>query len=89
MPEDHTNIWVAMGYIMNKLISHVSVLENIDFDALMKEAREAHLLTASIKTYVDNAMSRTTSAASKVGSVSASMTQLVTPRSGGWLYTTH
>ena len=89
VPEDQTTIWVAMGDIMKKLISHGAVMKNLDVDALMKEAREAHLLTASIKTYVDNAMARTTSAASKVGSVSASMTQLVTPRAGGWLYTTH
>ena len=42
--------------IMKKLILHGSVMENIDSDALMKEAREDHLLTASIKKYVDNAM---------------------------------
>ena len=68
-----------MGYIMNKLISHVSVLENIDFDALMKEAREAYLLTASIKLSVDNAMAQATSEAAKVGYIYVYMTYLVTP----------
>ena len=28
VPEYHTTIWVAMGYIMNKLISHGSVMKN-------------------------------------------------------------
>ena len=39
VPEDHTNICVAMGDIMKKLISHGAVLKNIDVDALMKESR--------------------------------------------------
>ena len=45
----------------------------------MKEAREAHLLTASIKTSMEDAMAQKTSAASKVGYVSASLTQMVNP----------
>ena len=49
----------------------------------MKEAREAHLLTASMKPYVENARAKATSAASKVGSVSVSLTKLVTPEAGG------
>ena len=38
-----------MEGIMNKLISHGSFLDNLDIDTLMKEAREAHLLTLNIK----------------------------------------
>ena len=30
IPEDHSKIWCAMGYIMKKLVSHGSVLDNID-----------------------------------------------------------
>ena len=59
VPEDCTTIWVTMVDIMKKLISHGAVLENIDVDALMKELNiyiEPNLLTASIKTSVDNAM---------------------------------
>ena len=47
VPEDHTNIWCAMGDIMKKLVSHGAVLNNFDLDLLMKEAREAHLLTVN------------------------------------------
>ena len=47
--EDHTTIRCAMGDIMNNLVSHGSVLDNLDLDSLMKEAREAHLLTVDIK----------------------------------------
>ena len=67
--EYQTTIWVAVGYIMKKLIYHESVLEKLDVVALMKEfavAREGNFLTASIKTYVDNAMAQTTSAAAQV-----------------------
>ena len=74
---------------MKKLISNGAVLENIDVDALTKEDREAHLLTASIKTYVENAMAQATSAYAKGVSVSVSLTQLVTPGSGGRLYDIH
>ena len=49
VPEYHTKIWCDMGYIMIKLISHGEVLENLDLELLMKEAKEAHILTANIK----------------------------------------
>ena len=39
VPEDNTTIWVAMGDIMKKFISHGAVLEKLDADTLMKEAR--------------------------------------------------
>ena len=68
-----------MVYIMKMLISHGEVMENLDVDALIKESREAHLLTASIKTSVDNDMAHATSEYAKFGSVSAPLTQLVTP----------
>ena len=68
-----------MGYITEKLILHGAVLEKLDVDALMKEAREANLQSASIKISVDNYMAQATSAAAQVGSVSVSLTQLVTP----------
>ena len=55
----------------------------------MKEAREVHLLTASIKTSVENPMAQTTSADAQVGYMSASLTQLVTPGSGECLYVMH
>ena len=70
---------------MKKLVSHGAVLDNLDLDLLTKEAREAHLLTVNIKTSVDEAMAQETSAASKVGSISATLTQLVTPGAGGLL----
>ena len=69
VPEYQTTIWVAVGYIMKKLIYHESVLEKLDVVALMKEfavAREGNFLTASIKTYVDNAMAQATSETSHV-----------------------
>ena len=34
---------------MKKLVSHGAVLDNLDLNLLMKEAREAHLLTVNIK----------------------------------------
>ena len=68
-----------MGDIMKKLVLHESVLDNLDLDSLMKEARETHLLTVNIKTYVDDAMAQATSTAAKVVSVSATLTQLLTP----------
>ena len=77
MLEYHTTIWCLMGDIMKKLVLHGAVLDNIDLNWLMKEAREAHLLTLDIKTYVDDAMSQATSIASKFGSVSVTMTQLL------------
>ena len=49
VPEYHTTIWCAMGEIMKKLVSHGAVMNNLDLDSLMKEAREAHLLTVNIK----------------------------------------
>ena len=55
----------------------------------MKEDREAYLLTASIKTSVDNDMVQATSAADQVGSVSVSLTQLVTNGAGGRLDVMH
>ena len=70
-----------MEYIMKKLISHGAVLEKLDVDALMKEltiAREANLVTVSIKTSVENAMAKATSVSDQVESVSTSITQLVT-----------
>ena len=60
VPEDHTKIWCAMGNIMNKLVSHGEVLDNIDLDLIIKEYREAHLLTVNIKTSVDDAMAQAT-----------------------------
>ena len=51
----------------------------------MKEARQAHILTLNIKKSVDDDMAQETSASAKVGSISATMTQLVTPGSGGYL----
>ena len=89
MPEDHTKIWCAMGDIMKKLVSHGSVMDNIDLDYLMKEAREAHLLTLNIKTSMDDDMAQATSTAAKVGSISATLTQLLTTGSGGRLDSMH
>ena len=70
---------------MKKLVSHGAVLDNLDLDLLMKEAREAHLLTADIKNTVDGDMAHATSADAKVGSISANLTQLVIPGEGGRL----
>ena len=48
VPEDHTTIWCVMGDIMKKLVSHGAVMNNLDLDSLIKEARKAHLLTVNI-----------------------------------------
>ena len=45
---------------MKKLVSHEAVLDNLDLDLLIKEAREAHLLISNIKTPVDDAMTKAT-----------------------------
>ena len=87
--EDHTTIWFAMGDIMKKLVSHGAVLDNLDLYFLMKEAREAHILTLNIKTSVDDAMTQAMSTAAKVGSVSMTLTQILTPGSGGRLDSMH
>ena len=76
--EDHTTIWCDMGYITKKLISHGAVLDNIEIDVLMKESREAHLLTVNIKTSVYEAMAQATSAAANVVSVLETLNQIVT-----------
>ena len=55
----------------------------------MKEAREAHLLNASIKTSADNDMTQATSEDSKVGSVCTSLTQLINHGSERRLYAMH
>ena len=55
----------------------------------MKEARQAHILTLNIKKSVDDDMAQETSASAKVGSISATLTQLVTPVSGGCLDSMH
>ena len=78
-----------MGDIMKNLVSRGSVMNNIDLYLLMKEAREAHLLTINTKTSVDDAISQATSTAVKVGSVSATLTQLLTPGAGGRLGSMH
>ena len=70
---------------MKKLVSHEAVLDNLDLDFIMKEAREAHLLTVNIKSSVDDAMSQARSTAAKVGFISANTTQLLTPGPGGCL----
>ena len=82
-------IWCTMVDIMKKLVSHGSVLDNLDLDFLMKEASEAHLMTVNIKTSVDDSMAQATSTAVKVGSVSTTLTQLLTPGAGGRLYSMH
>ena len=69
-----------MGDIIKKLVSHGAVLDNLDLDLLMKEAREAYLMNVNIKTSVDDAMVQATSTAAKVGSVSTDLTQILTPR---------
>ena len=54
---------------MKEFILYEAVMGEIDIDTLMNEltiAREVKLLTMSIKTYVDNAMAQTTSAAAQV-----------------------
>ena len=67
---------------MKRLVSHEAMLDNLDLDFLMKEAREAHLLNVNIKTSVNDAMAQATSTAAKVGSVSATLTQLLNPGAG-------
>ena len=74
---------------MNNLVSHVAMLDDIDLDSQMKESREAHLLTVNIKTSVDDAMSQATSTAAKVVSLSATLTQLLTPGAGGHIESMH
>ena len=88
-PEDHTTIWGAMGNITEKLIIYGAVLEKLNVDGIMKEAREAHLITASIRKPVENSMSQATSSSAQVGSMSASLNQPVTLRAGGRLYVMH
>ena len=85
VPKDHTTILCAMRDIMNKLVSHGVVLDNLDLDSLMKEAMETHLLNVNIKNSVDDAMAQSTSTAARFGSVSATLTQLLTPAAGGRL----
>ena len=89
VPEYHKTIWCAMRDIMKKLVSHRAVLDNLDLDSLIQEARESRLLIVNIKTSVDDAMAQETSAAAKVGSISATLTQLVTKGSGGRLNSMH
>ena len=74
---------------MEKLVSHGAVLDNLDWDLLMKEDMEAHPMTVNIKTSVDDAMAKETSTAAKVVSVSATLTQLLTPGAGGRLKSMH
>ena len=88
-PEYHTAIWCAMGDIMKKLVSHGTALENIDLYSIMKEARDSHLLTMLIKTSVDDSMAQAMPESAKVGSISANLTQLVTPGAGGRLNSMH
>ena len=47
--DDHKAVWFAMGDTMKNFISNGVVLDKLDIDALMKESREAHLLTVNIK----------------------------------------
>ena len=74
---------------MKKLVSHRALLNNLDLDSLMKEAREAHLLTVNIKNSVDDAMAQVMSTTAKFGSVSATFTQIITPGAGGRLDSIH
>ena len=89
VPEYHIEIWCAMGDIMKNLVSHGAVLDNLDLDLLMKEAREAYILTVNIKNSVGNSMLQASSTAAKVGSVSVTPTQLLTPGAGGCLDSMH
>ena len=74
---------------MKKLVSHGVRLDYLDLSSLMKEARDAHLLTVNIKTYVDDDIAQATSTAAKVESFSATLTKLLTPVSGGLLDSMH
>ena len=84
--ENNMKIWCAMGDTTKKLISHGAVLYNLDLDFRMKEYSEAHLLNVNIKTSLYGAMAQATSEAANIGSVSATLTKLVTLGSGGHLY---
>ena len=75
--EYHTTIWCAVGDIMEKLVSHGTVLDNLDLESLMKKAREARILTMNIKTSVGDAMAYPMSAAVKVVSISTTLTQFL------------
>ena len=74
---------------MKKLILHEAVLENLELGLLMKESRESHLLTTSIKTSVDDSIALATSAPANVGYRSMTLNQQVTPGSCGHLYSMH
>ena len=74
---------------MKKLVLHGAVLDRLDLDLLMKEARDAHLPTVNIKTSVDDDISQATSTAAKFGSVSTDHTKILTPGSGGRLDSMH
>ena len=74
---------------MKNLVSHGAVLDNIQINLPTKDARLAHLPTSNIKTSVDDAMAQVTSAAAKVGSISATRNQLVTTGAGGRLDSMH
>ena len=89
LPEYHTIIWCVMGEITKKLIFHGAVLENLDLYSLIKEVIDAHLLTMNIKKSVDDAMTQEISEADKVGSMSVTLTQIITPGVGDCLYPMH
>ena len=74
---------------MKKLMIHGGVMDNLDLNFLMKEARESRLITVNIKTSMDDAMAQATSADTKVGSFYVTLTQLITPGAGGRLYSMH
>ena len=71
-----------MGYIIKNLISNVAVLDNIDLNLLMKESSEAHIMTTNINLFLDDTMAQETSTAFKVGSITETLTQLLTRGSG-------
>ena len=74
---------------MKNLVSRGAVLDNLGLDLIMNEAREAHLLTMNIKTSVDDDMAQSMSTASKVGYLSATLTQLLTQGSVGRIKSMH
>ena len=74
---------------MKKLVSHGAVLDNLELDSIMKDDREAQPLTVNMKTSVDDAMAQATSKSAKVESVSATLTQLLTPGAGGRIISMH